>query len=178
MKYLAILAVLIAGAADAQSLCNVQAGPELIHSLSGDWTLEGATSVETETISIVVPETESAIITDGTFAADVIDRWTGEPLTLEPGQVYDVDAVDDMLETAEVDWIADAVSLTPCGPEALPQMTGIFDNGDALTGQATLIPYFADQIVLIVEVETIGTAGLAFLTTAALLSRQTAAAER
>ncbi len=171
MKYLAFIAALIAGSADAQSLCNVEAGPELMQSLSGEWTLEGAISVETETLSIVVPETDTATIADNTLAADIIDRWTGEALALEPGQVYDVDAVDDMLETVEAEWIADAVSLTPCGPEALPQMTGVLDDGDAITGQATLIPYFTDQIVLIVEVETIGTMGLAFVTAAALLSR-------
>ena len=98
--------------------------------------------------------------------------WTGVPVTLAHGEaVYDVDGVDDILATAEVDWIADHVSAPPCGPETLPQFTGTFASGDDVEGRVTLVAYFTDAVILIVEAELKGDWGLAFATTASLMRR-------
>ena len=86
------------------------------------------------------------------------------------GPVYDVDAVDDMLATVEADWIADAVSLTPCGPDDLLQLSTVIDVQDVAQGTLTIIPYFTDQIVMISEVEVTGDWVIAFVTEVGLLT--------
>ena len=171
MKWTFFIAALWAGSGHADSLCGVTA-QEALPQIIGAWTYEGAVSVETETLSIVEPDTGRAIVGgDGSFAAPPVSRWIAAPVDLRGEVVYDVDQVDDLLETVEAAWIADAVSLTPCGPEGLPQLTAEFMN-EELTGQVTLLPYFTDLSVMIVEAELRGEWGLAFITTAALMTRQ------
>jgi len=93
------------------------------------------------------------------------------------GPVYDVDGVDDILETVEAEWIADAVSQTPCGPRQLLQLTADVDMGEQGGGAVTFIPYFSNQLVMISEVEIEGDWGIAFVTEAALLTRVADAAQ-
>jgi hypothetical protein len=78
--------------------------------------------------------------------------------------------LDDILDTVDAAWIADEVSGTTCGPEELPQLTASYELSEALNGRLTVIPYFSDRAVLILEAEWRGDWGIAFITLAALLT--------
>ena len=110
------------------------------------------------------------VFDDGYFEFDLtipLERATQLTATDTP---YSVDHVDDILETVEAEWIADAVSETPCGPEDLLQLTAPLDLPPRMAGTVTLIPYFSDRVVIIAEVEMRGDWGLGFVTMAALLT--------
>ena len=91
--------------------------------------------------------------------------------TTHQDPIYDVDGVDDILETTGSEWIADAVSLTPCGPDGLLQPTADFAFDELVTGQVTVIPYFSDSMLMIVEARLRGDFGVAFITTSTLMTR-------
>lgn len=162
---------LMSGPVSADSLCGV-AGDVALAQLGGFWNVDGATSVELMNESVVGSYDGLALLkTSGGFTASGIGRFNGDEVTLVARQVYDVDGVDDLLETVEAEWIADRVSETPCGPEALPQFSARFgDEETAWAGRVTLVPYFTDQIVLLAEIEMTGAWGIAFTTYAALLT--------
>lgn len=170
---------LSASVAQADSLCGVEDFDRVQTVLTGTWVQSGASSIETETLSVVQPIDEAAAVevrADGGLIWATTDQWLGGALSLEPRSVpYDVDAVDDLLTTTDSDWIADAVGDTPCGPGDLPQLSGAFRvasdaQQDAITGTVTLVPYFSDRVVLLAQIELRGEWGLGFLTTAALLT--------
>ena len=161
-----------AGGAGAESLCDVTDG--VFDRLAGDWAGAVTASVETETLSVtdeVMPGL-STLSADGAFGIDFIQDLVGAGAVVRlthGAVVHDVDGVDDLLDTTETAWMADALSDTPCGPEALPQLSGTVDHGPDLTGTLTLIAYFDDRVLMLSELEYRGDWGLAFVTAAALL---------
>lgn len=179
MKTLTFLLALSATTAQADSLCAVTDPQRINDVLAGAWSQEGAISIETETLSVTQPLDDDTPVTieNGTALVwPMTDQWLNEALSLITAPVrLDVDGVDDLLDTADAFWIADAVGDTPCGPEDLPQVSGSFTAGeqgkdDVITGTLTLIPYFEDRVVLLAELEMRGAWGLAFVTGASLLT--------
>lgn len=180
MKFIVLFTALWAGAAQAESLCGVTDRQVVLDAIAGDWSARGATSVESETLS-VVDQTAGRYVFDaqGRFSSIIVEAVAEPPAVVidadSPtlgalGVFYDVDQVDDILETVEAAWIADEVSLTPCGPEELPQLQIILRDGEASSGVMVIVPYFSDKMVAISEVEMRGDWGLAFVTSAALLT--------
>ena len=173
MRWITIIAALAASPAAAESLCGVT-GEVALTQLVGNWIGDVQGNIETETVSVtdVVAPGVASVGEDGRFAIDILGvlAGAGEAVTLTPVEtIYDVDGVDDLLDTVEAAWIADALSDTPCGPESLPQLRGVVDYAPDLTGQIVLIPYFDDRVLMLAEWENRGDWGLAFLTLAALL---------
>lgn len=172
MRYAALFFTLIAGTAQAESMCGWDDIGEIRAALAGDWVYDGAGSIVTASLDDRGTLDGGAEITeDGNVIVDDI-TFTLMP-SLRPelgGVVYNVDQVDDILDSVDADWIADAVSGTPCGPEGLPQLTAPYEITDALNGALTLLPYATDQVVLILEAEWRGDWGIAFVTLGMLLS--------
>lgn len=153
----------------AENLCDVADPDAVITSLAGQWDRVGALSVESEILSGTNAVEGTVILSEtGLFAAEETLALGGAVQMVPADQRVDVDRVDDLLDTAEVPWIADAVSETRCGPESLPQFSADLKTG-ALDGQITLIAYFSDRIVMLTEFQAKGEWGLAFVTSASLL---------
>ena len=166
----ALVFCLWASTGQAASLCDVPA-EEALAALAGEWSGPGAVSIETETLSVVEDAPFQLTLTaDGLASEGSFSAWVSDPVMLEPGVVYDVDGVDDILATLEAEWIADDVSLTPCGPEALPQVSAEIEVAPDFNGRVTLVPYFTDQVIMIFEYEFRGDWGLAFVTEGALMT--------
>lgn len=161
----------LSGAAQAESLCGVTDEAAVFAALQGDWNVSGSVSLETETLSVTRPNEGTAAFREDFVVVEIIEDGTGTTGNLATvGQVYDVDQVDDILETVEAEWIADDLSLTPCGPEGLLQLSSQVEEFGNLS-RLTVLPYFDDQILVISESERKGDWGLAFVTFAGLLTR-------
>ncbi len=173
---MAPLDLLIVEPIASESLCGVTDETAVLRAISGVWYSDGGTSVESETLSVIeVQKSSAAIYPQGNFSFDLDMSAQGPNVLAAGGVVYNVDQIDDILETVEAEWIADAVSLTPCGPEDLLQLSMQLKldpnpSGPNSTGTVTLIPYFNDKVLMISEVEMRGEWGLAFMTMAALLT--------
>lgn len=181
MKSILVSALLILGPvhAAAQSLCDQRDPAKVMEALVGLWRGDVAVSVETETVSAteVMDAGRHWMREDGGFVTYLIAGWTEAPvdLALSEAPIYDVDGVDDLLETTSREVFADLLSDTPCGPETLPQMTGQFvsdlaEGEGSVTGAVTLIGYFEDRVLMLVEAELTGDWGLGFVTATALLT--------
>jgi len=158
----------------ADSLCGVTDPQAVFDAVQGTWVGRGSINVETETLS-ATEEPNQMVLAITPAGGLIFDPQAGgsTPLALEAeGIVYDVDQVDDILETVEAEWIADDVSLTPCGPEGLLQLTVAIPLAEGETASVILLPYFSDRLVMIGEREMRGDFGLAFVTMAALLTPQ------
>jgi len=176
-----VLCFALAGPVSAESLCGVTDQDAVLGAIAGSWGLEGSSALETETLSMVEPVVGAAVIgADGqVVSAEVLQGAVVPDIALDDDSPavevtespYDVDQVDDILETVEADWIADAVSATPCGPEGLTQLAYTYAFETEATGRVTLIPYFTDQVLMISEAELKGDWGLAFFVSAVLLTR-------
>ncbi|QFU08310.1 hypothetical protein PARPLA_02908 [Rhodobacteraceae bacterium THAF1] len=171
-----ILACLCASPAVTDSLCGETDAARLNAVLAGEWDREAHIQLESETLSIL-RQTAPEIVTlgaDGTLQTAFIDDQIGSslPLMLAHDTPYDVDAVDDMLDTTETPEFADILSDTPCGPEDLPQLQGMLPEteGMSVAGTITLIPYFDDRILEITELELKSEGALIFMTATALLT--------
>lgn len=156
-----------------ESLCGRRDGVAILAELAGAWDNALTVQVETEGLSTLREiEGDWALLeADGAFLNAFLDELIGAPVTLafvEEG--YDVDQVDDLLEATESDWIADALSETPCGPETLPQFRAGFKGGAGLSGQITLIPYFTDKALMLFQIDYLGDWGLSEVTGTALLT--------
>ena len=172
MIRLAVLCLLAAAPAAAENLCG--AGPDAFARLDGAWTAEPKLSLENEVLSeIRAPGPETLTLEDGTLASDLIDGLLGAPVPLVPSDapVYDVDAVDDLLDTTEHADLADVLSDTLCGPEALPQAVATIevDGGIGVEGTITLIAYFDDRLLELTELQVTSDETVVFLTRTALL---------
>ena len=171
---LILLALVLSGPAAAASLCGEADAEALLSRLAGAWQGAPRVSIETETLSVVREgEVEShALGAEGGFVTPLVEGFTGAPvmLALSATPVQDVDGVDDLLDTVEAADLADLLSDTPCGPEALPQFTGRFAVPGQVSGEVTLIAYFDDRVLMLTEAELTGDWGLAFTTTAVLLT--------
>ena len=171
-----ILLVFLTPPAFAESLCGETDLTRLSKTLAGDWERRAQVNLESETLSILrqtAPE-RVTLTAAPAIATDFIDSLIGAPLSLSlaEGTAYDVDAVDDMLDTTESAEFADVLSDTPCGPEDLPQLQGtlIKTDGISAAGTVTLIPYFSDRILEITELELKSEGALIFMTATALLT--------
>ncbi len=179
MKYAWIALAVLTTPVHAESLCDVSDMAQVLDAVQGGWTLQGGTSVEGTNVSVTENTIGHVAIDDqGRFAsvevlADedmpqaIIDG--ASPMIVPTATVYDVDGVDDILDTVEAPWIADALSMTPCGPEGLQQLNVPVETTPEVNAVVTLIPYFTDGLLLISEAEVTGEWGIAFITSAGLL---------
>ena len=163
---------LVANIAQAESLCGNLDAPFIMDTLQGDWALNGSISVETETLSVVQPAQGGTATFEDDFVVALLseDGLETYGTLAESPSPYDVDHVDDILETVEADWIADDLSLTPCGPEGLLQLRSSVQEPNR-ESHLTVLPYFNDQMLVIYEGELTGDWGLSFITFAALMTR-------
>jgi hypothetical protein len=93
-------------------------------------------------------------------------------LTWAAPKPYDVDRVDDVLDTTESGELADLLSDTQCGPEALPQVQVVlpeFEGGITVFGTITLVPYFDDRVLEISELTLKSDETVLFMTETVLL---------
>ena len=176
MKVIAVttaLAATLATAATADSLCGRTDAAVLLQTLAGAWDGTGGVWVETETVSSGETLESSAAYLGGNGLLDLafLEGLGAGAVEVKLAPTYDVDQIDDFLTTTESDWIADELSDTPCGPEALPQFTGEVDEGPDLTGTATVVAYFDDRALLVLDLETRGDWGYAEVTVTTLLTR-------
>ncbi|MCA0043619.1 hypothetical protein [Celeribacter litoreus] len=155
-----------------ESLCGWTDEAKVVRAIAGTFDSALAVQIEADLLSTrQLVDDRVSVEADGHFTDAFLDELLGAPLPLTLGPVfYDVDAVDDLLETTGSDWIADAVSLTPCGPEGLPQLSAAFEAGEGLYGQVTLIPYFTDKIVMLIQMDYLGEWGMSEITGTALLT--------
>lgn len=143
--------------------------------LAGTWARDGAVSVVNETQDILRPSAQYTvtITPDGALQSPFVDSLTGTtlPLMLLGVPAYDVDRIDDVLDTTERADIADTLSDTRCGPEALPQVQGSLNiTGEvSVTGTITLIAYFDDRVLQVTELELQSSDAILFMTETALL---------
>jgi hypothetical protein len=158
-RLFAIAALMIAPSwALADGFCGVTDPAEVFARLAGSWEREGSTSVEGADTSFVRPARVFAtrISADGVFQSGFVDSRIGEEVALEwvTPKPYDVDRVDDVLDATERADLADVLSDTRCGPEALPQLQlelPEFEGGVSVFGTITLVPYFDDRVLEISE---------------------------
>ena len=174
MKFALVFLIFGATTAQSDSFCGVTDEAAVLDALQGHWVRAGATSIESVSISEVSPVSWPAEFgrTGEVDAWEVTTAFAISDVVLGfDGPIYDVDGVDDILETTGSEWIADAVSLTPCGPDGLLQPTADFAFDELVTGQVTVIPYFSDSMLMIVEARLRGDFGVAFITTSTLMTR-------
>jgi len=158
--------------ANADTMCG-RLDIGALDELQGQWISDIAISLESETLSVTEVEEKSVTsILAGALRTPLIARIAGPDATVSltlQDTFYDVDGVDNMLDTTDSAWIADSLSDTPCGPESLMQFSGLLVVAGANTGRVTVIPYFTDRVLLIAELEMRGDFGLAFVTATGLL---------
>lgn len=169
---LAILATPAAADEPSRSLCDVPA--EAARALiEGAWSGASRVSVETLDTSSMRRAVERVRIAPEGYVSDATALLRDGPLPLEApgGPLYDVDAVDDLLDATESADLADALSDTPCGPERLPQLRVALAEGDGIRVEATyvLIPYFTDRVLHLTEATWRSGEVVVYLTAAALL---------
>lgn len=156
-----IFLLLGAAAAQAQSFCGETDADMILAALVGEWEMRGGTSVEGVNVSVTEATIGHAVLDDqARFSSREVLASEPMPLAYIDGfsptllpveQVYDVDGVDNILETVDAEWIADDLSTTPCGPEGLVQFNLPVEASADLVAGVTLIPYFADKILWISE---------------------------
>ncbi|WP_425098411.1 hypothetical protein [Tropicibacter sp. S64] len=158
MRIAVCLALLLPGMAAAEGFCNVTDAAEVFARIEGAWLRRGSLSIESATDSQLMASQVYKLTLDGAGMAEssFLDGVLGAPqqMMLADPRPYDVDRVDDVLDTTERPDIADTLSDTLCGPEALPQLVipvAMAFGGTKIDGQVTLIPYFDDRILEITE---------------------------
>jgi hypothetical protein len=172
----AALAALAPVAAVADGFCGISDPTVVYERLAGSWVREGSTSVEGSTTSFVRPARMFAteIDANGQYYSGFVDSIMGEEVALrwaEP-KPYDVDRVDDVLDITERADLADVLSDTQCGPEALPQLQielPEFEGGVTVFGTVTLVPYFDDRVLEISELTLKSDETVLFMTETVLL---------
>ena len=162
-----------AGPLGALSLCDVRDVDRIAQVLAGDWVHSGAGAFVSASDEAVRPvEGDIRIDAGGAVAwAELTGVLLPRVTPVLGDMVYDVDGVDDLLATTEVEWIADDLSDTVCGPESLPQLSAAYEVSEDLNGQLTLIPYFEDRVLAVLETEWTGEWGIAFVTVTTLMTR-------
>ncbi|MFY0660176.1 MAG: hypothetical protein JXR15_06765 [Shimia sp.] len=172
----AAVAALTPVAAVADGYCGVSDPAVVYERLAGSWVREGSTSVEGSVTSFVRPARMFAteIDADGLYHSGFVDSLVGEEVALrwaEP-KPYDVDRVDDVLDTTERADLADLLSDTQCGPAGLPQLQielPEFEGGITVFGTITLVPYFDDRVLEISELTLKSDETVLFMTETVLL---------
>lgn len=182
MKKLLIGLAFFASPVNAESLCGEMDRQVLLDALAGEWQTLGLISIDSEIFSLLENVHGNALLEESGRFSSKESPIEGERPSVyvdensvifqDLGQVYDVDQVDDMIETVEADWIADEVSMTPCGPEGLLQLSTPVTIVDEVQSTLTLLPYFTDKIVVISEEEAKGEWGIAYVTKVTLLTRE------
>ncbi|WP_375263277.1 hypothetical protein [Palleronia sp.] len=163
------------GPAAAESLCGVRDAKTVLAAIDGQWTSHEKISLESSSDSYFrVPEPAAFVIRAGRIESPFLDSLQGQPLPLElaDAPIYDVDAVDELLEVTRNEELADLLSDTPCGPEDLPQFVAHIPDTDGISagGTVTLIPYFDDRVLKIAELELASAEALLFMTGVAYMT--------
>ncbi|WP_371154284.1 hypothetical protein [Jannaschia sp. 2305UL9-9] len=180
MRPLLFLCLALPVPALAEGLCDVTDLARL-QMLAGTWS--GVEHRSFETLDDTRMGVTPLIVTlaDGggvlTYASDLTSGLFDEApaLTLARDGAYDVDAVDDMLDTTAHAELADTLSDTLCGPEALPQLVVpvSIDAEIDVEGAITLIAYFSDRLLQITEMTVRSDEVVLYVTATALLTPQT-----
>lgn len=170
-----VVCLLGAGPATAESLCGADDAEAILAAIEGRWTSQEKISLESASDSYFrAPEPTEVVIQAGRIDSAFLDSLQEEPLVLELAEapVYDVDAVDEMLEVTRNEELADLLSDTSCGPEDLPQLVAQVPDTDGISagGTVTLIPYFDDRILKIVELELSSAEAVLFMTGVAYMT--------
>ncbi|MGH1413341.1 MAG: hypothetical protein ACRBB0_07590 [Pelagimonas sp.] len=181
MKNLGCVVMLcLPGAALADGFCNVTDPVQIAERLAGDWSREGAMSIENAGTSALEPSTDYKVTfnADFTVATEFFEQLTGRahPWDLADPKLYDVDGVDDMLDTTERTDLADILSDTKCGPGALPQMVVHLTESHLdmeVAGTSVFIPYFDDRILEVTELTLKMDETVLFVTETVLLTPTT-----
>ncbi|KQI68732.1 hypothetical protein AN189_07510 [Loktanella sp. 3ANDIMAR09] len=186
MRFILAILLLLPAGLRAESLCGVTDNAALLDRLAGDWRgdtyLSGVNAVIDQTEIQPRAEAERVTIgTDGILSVEAIAAAMGGeglPMVLSPTPVYNVDQVDDLLETTQAEALADVLSDTPCGPEKLPQFVATFGfdqadtDGVRFDGQVVLIPYFDDRILRLDQFDVNTGEMVLFVTVASVLTRE------
>lgn len=175
MRHLILLLCFAAQPVAAEGFCGASDAARIAGRLGGQWSYAGQLSLYGETTDAtrsVGPVT--ARLDNLTLTTPFLDDLGVAPLPLEvnAGVAYDMDEVDDVLDATDSAGFADALSDTRCGPEALPQLTGIVETGGEMSvdGTVTLIPYFDDRVLAITELTLSGAGAVIFHTETALMT--------
>ncbi len=173
---MAAVAVLTPVAVMADGFCGVTDPVAVYEQLAGNWVRDGSTSVEGSTMSFVRPARKFAteISAEGLFSSGFVDSLMGDAvaLTWAAPKPYDVDRVDDVLDTTERADLADLLSDTQCGPMGLPQLQidlPEYEGGITVFGTITLVPYFDDRVLEISELTLKNDETVLFMTETVLL---------
>ena len=180
MKAFLVAAVLATPAA-AESLCGRTDTDAVLAELAGRWSGEVRFSAVNEIFDELrrtpADRAEPTILSaDGTMLAmqDLLPE-AHHAMRLAVTEPLDVDMVDDLLETADAEDFADALSDTPCGPEALPQFAAPVSLSDpagmTATGRVILVPYFTDRVLRFDRVTFSDGVVVLYMTRAHLLTR-------
>jgi|GEM_PF-6512189 len=173
----ALLIVLAAPAADATSLCEAP-DDALADLLAGTWTGEPRQSIDSlDTARIRAPGEIRVRLAAGdpglAMTTGLLDNLGIAPLDLRRARPvpYDVDRVDDVLDTTDNAVLADLLSDTPCGPESLPQFSGTvgIEGGIRVEGTITIVAYFTDRLLGITELTLQNEGATLYLTETVLL---------
>ncbi|PZX17683.1 hypothetical protein LX81_01410 [Palleronia aestuarii] len=156
---LAIAGVLVAATAlpmEARNLCGQDADAELLARLEGVWRGAPRVSIVNETTSLDrTPGEKNVVLRRGTLRDELLDGIAAHSYEIAgaDGPRYDVDAIDDLLETTGSADLADRLSDTRCEPEELPQFVAIIDEGEEMTvaGTVTIVAYFEDRLLEVTE---------------------------
>ncbi|MBO9464488.1 hypothetical protein J7443_04530 [Tropicibacter sp. R15_0] len=184
MRFIPILVALaLPASALADGFCEVTDKQDILARLAGEWQREGTMVIDNAVTEIVKPSSDYLVTlsADGTGTSDFVDNLLGaaQDLRLADPRPYDVDRVDDVLDSTDRFDLADILSDTKCGPENLPQL--VMDlpetKGMSATGTITYIAYFDDRILELSELTLKSDETVLFLTETALLTRADSAAK-
>lgn len=164
-------------AAIADGFCDVTDPSVIAERLAGDWSRQGTMSIENAGMSTLEPSTDYTVTfnADFTIATEFFEQLTGRttPWAIVDPKVYDVDGVDDMLDTTERADLADILSDTKCGPGALPQLVVQLSESHldmTVTGTSVFIAYFDDRLLEVTELTLKMDETVLFVTETALLT--------
>lgn len=183
MRRLICLLAFMPGAAVAQGLCDVTDPAQIFAALEGDWSREGTMVLDNAVTEMVRASEEYSVqITgQGQIGSAFLDSLTGDmaQTSLPEPRPYDVDRVDDMLDSTGRADFADLLSDTKCGPEALPQLQIDLSAGQGITvtGTITYVAYFTDRVLELGQFELKSDETVLFVTETALLTRDNSDAQ-
>lgn len=169
----------------ADGFCDVTDVSEVHSRIAGKWHREGSMSFVNATTDMERPSDPyiTEFFETGLVANKFYDDLTGAMQLADlVDTLYDVDKVDDMLDTTGRSDFADVLSDTLCGPDQLPQLVvkielpvgnrsqlaGAPDIG--VFGTVTYVAYFDDRLLEISELTVKTDETVAFLTETALLT--------
>ncbi|WP_299927332.1 hypothetical protein [uncultured Pelagimonas sp.] len=162
----------------ADGFCGVTDEQEILDRLQGTWARDGSMSIENAVTSFVKGSSayQVEIASNGSVTSQFFDNLTGQPqdTALAETRPYDVDRVDDLLDTTGRPDLADVLSDTKCGPSDLPQLVVTMPetSGMSAAGTITYIAYFDDRVLELTELTLKSDETVLYMTETVLLRPQ------